>query len=103
MICSWVYTGIIEIEGNIKHDLVLPTHFINKKITYGKINDMDCLRYCNLVVTKNKRQWPHWNMISKLTVVNYFVIVVEKGEAIIIEVVIILKFSPLVLCEPTGK
>lgn len=42
-------------------------------------------------------------MISKLTVVNYFVIVVEKGEAIIIEVVIILKFSPLVLCEPTGK
>lgn len=63
-------------------DLVLPTPFTNKEATTARINYMNCSRsHCNLVVSKNKRQW--LSLKYKLIVVNCFVIVVEEGKVII--------------------
>lgn len=73
----------MELEGNIKDDLVLPTHFTNKETTAGRTNYMNYLiSHINLVISEIKRQWLHWNVISNLMAVYYFVIIVEKREAI---------------------
>lgn len=34
----------------------------------------------HLVVSKKEWQWPHWNIISKLSAVNWFVNIIEKGN-----------------------
>lgn len=70
----------------MEDDLVLSTHFANKETTTGRINCMNCpSSHCNVVVSKNKRQWLHYTIISKVIAVNFFaiIVIVEKREVII--------------------
>lgn len=39
-----IFMFILELEGNIKDDLILSTHFTNKETTAGRINCLTCPR-----------------------------------------------------------